>query len=525
MPGWLAFGFLAGVVLVALGGLLVQAPSIETGARQDLEEITRVVRYTLLQAGLSTLLSILLAIPLARALSRRRAFWGRTLLIRLSSISLVIPTMVAVFGIAAVHGRSGWMNQGLGWAGFEQGYTIYGLAGILLAHLFFNLPLATRVFLNTIDALPGETWRLVSQLGLKPGAIFRLVEWPLLRSVIPGIAGLIFMLCFTSFAIVLALGGGPRWSTLEVAIYQAIRFDFDISRGVILALIQIAICLSLVLLFNMSRRSFSFQATPGITVQRPDVDHRGTRLLDAMVIFAALVFLLSPLLAVLTRALNSSFVEVVFAEVFLQALVSSLIISLAAASLALLLALPIAFLHKNLLERSAVRRIVLLEAGHALILVVPPLTLGMGLFLLLRDHFSVFDLGLYLVILINGMLAVPFLLRVLQPAVSSAAQQVDRLSLSLGVHGWTLFRLVYWPHIRRASGFAMALAATLSLGDMGVIALFGTQDLATLPLLIYRLFGAYRMQEAAVVAMLLCLLCFIMFWLIEYLVGGRKHYA
>ena len=182
MPGWLAFAFLSGVILVALGGLLMQAPSIDVGTPGDLEAITRIVRYTLLQASLSTLLSILLAIPLARALSRRRNFWGRTLLIRLSSISLVIPTMVAVFGIAAVHGRSGWINQGLGWLGFEQAYTIYGLAGILLAHLFFNLPLATRVFLNTIDALPGETWRLVSQLGLTPGTIFRQLEWPLLRS-------------------------------------------------------------------------------------------------------------------------------------------------------------------------------------------------------------------------------------------------------------------------------------------------------------------------------------------------------
>ena len=134
-------------------------------------------------------------------------------------------------------------------------------------------------------------------------------------------------------------------------------------------------------------------------------------------------------------------------------------------------------------------------------------------------------MGVYLVILINGMLAVPFALRILQPAIIASAQQVDRLSDSLGVHGWALFKLIYWPHIRRPIAFAAALAATLSMGDMGVIALFGTQDLSTLPLLIYRLFGAYRMQEAAAVAMLLSLLCLILFRSIEFLLGGRSEHA
>ncbi|NIP75463.1 MAG: hypothetical protein GTN90_05530, partial [Xanthomonadales bacterium] len=55
------------------------------------------------------------------------------------------------------------------------------------------------------------------------------------------------MLCFTSFALVLMLGGGPQASTLEVAIYEAARLDFDLARAATLSLIQLAIC-ALVLL-------------------------------------------------------------------------------------------------------------------------------------------------------------------------------------------------------------------------------------------------------------------------------------
>jgi thiamine transport system permease protein len=522
MTGWIAFSSLIGIVLLSLAGLVARAPAIEITQILYSEEIHRIVGNTLLQASLSTLISIILAIPFARALARRRRFWGRGLLIRLSSLSLVIPTMVAVFGIAAVYGRNGWLNTALSALGLENAYSVYGLKGVLIAHVFFNMPLATRVFLNAIDSLPGETWRLASQLGLSPTTLFRHIEWPLLRSVIPGIAGLIFMLSFTSFAIVLALGGGPKWSTLEVAIYQALRFDFDIALGVSLAFVQIVICLGLVFFFSSTRREFRFQTTLQKSDSRPDADRMSTRYIDTVIIGTSAVFLLSPLLAVVINAINPALPKVVLSTTFSHALMSSLIIGMSAALLSMLLSLPIAFLYKDLQSKRSAGLGSLLELGSALILVVPPLTLGMGLFLLLRPFAGISELGLYLVVLVNGLLAVPFVLRILQPAIYASAQQVDRLSASLGIEGWPLFRLIYWPHIRKPVGFALALAATLSLGDMGVIALFGTQDLSTLPLLIYRLFGAYRMEEAAVVAMMLCLLCFALFWCIELVVGGRS---
>jgi len=525
MPGWIAFSSLVGIVLAALGGLLAQATDIPLREIFSDGEISRILRNTLLQAGLSTLLSIALAIPFARALARRPHFPGRRLLIQLSSLSLVIPSMVAVFGIAAVFGRSGWLNQLLSTLGYSQTISIYGLTGILLAHVFFNLPLATRVFLAALESLPGETWRLSRQLGLPPISIFRLIEWPLLRSVIPGIAGLIFMLCFTSFSIVLTLGGGPKWSSLEVAIYQALRFDFDIARGVVLAFVQISSSLMLLAVFSSARRGFSFQNSRDQHSERHDGASRLSRIVDTSIIALLAVFLLSPLLAVLIRGLSPALLPMISNPAFVQAAISSLIISLCAACITMLLSLPIAFLYKNLQDKAKGRWRTLLDTGSSLILVVPPLTLGMGLFLLLRDFGGLSEMGVYLVILINGMLAVPFALRILQPAIIASAQQVDRLSNSLGVRGWALFKLIYWPHIRRPIAFATALAATLSMGDMGVIALFGTQDLSTLPLLIYRLFGAYHMQEAAAVAMLLSLLCLILFRGIEFLLGGRPEHA
>lgn len=64
------------------------------------------IRFTVLQAALSALLSTVLAIPVARALARRR-FVGRGLLVTLLGAPFILPVIVAVLGVLAVFGRAG----------------------------------------------------------------------------------------------------------------------------------------------------------------------------------------------------------------------------------------------------------------------------------------------------------------------------------------------------------------------------------------------------------------------------------
>ena len=120
---------------------------------------------------------------------------------------LALPAIVAALGILALYGRAGYF------AAYRLARSwpdIYGLSGILVAHVFFNLPLATRLFLEALGTVPADQWRLASQLGMGARPAFRLIEWPVLRSALPGIAGLVFMLCITSFTIVLTSAAGRR---------------------------------------------------------------------------------------------------------------------------------------------------------------------------------------------------------------------------------------------------------------------------------------------------------------------------
>lgn len=187
------------------------------------------LRFTLVQAALSAGISCLLAVPVARALARRR-FAGRGLLVTLMGAPFLLPVIVAVLGLLAVFGRSGVVSGALALAGLPP-LSIYGLHGVVLAHVFLNLPLVTRMLLMGWQAIPAERFRLAASLGMPPGAQFRHLERPMLRTVLPGAAVVVFTICLASFAVALTLGGGPGATTVELAIYQALRFDYDPARA------------------------------------------------------------------------------------------------------------------------------------------------------------------------------------------------------------------------------------------------------------------------------------------------------
>jgi thiamine transport system permease protein len=144
----------------------------------------QVLRFTLWQALLSTALSVVPAVFVARALARRR-FRGRELCLLLLSIPLSLPVIVVVFGLTALYGARSFVAP---W------FDLYGLSGILLAHVFFNLPLATRMLLQSLENAPRENHMLAAQLNFSDAMVFRHVDWPILKAALPQIVALIFLL-------------------------------------------------------------------------------------------------------------------------------------------------------------------------------------------------------------------------------------------------------------------------------------------------------------------------------------------
>jgi len=144
---------------------------------------------------------------------------------------------------------------------------------------------------------------------------------------------------------------------------------------------------------------------------------------------------------------------------------------------------------------------------------------------LLSPRVDVFDWVYPIVIAINALMGLPFVIRCLGPAMRQNHARYHRLCLTLGLTGWNRFRFVEWPLLRRPLGLAIGLVAVLAMGDLGVIALFGSTQTSTLALMIYQQLGAYLVPQATVTALLLLLLCLGVFALLERLIGGKTVVA
>ena len=529
LPGLVSLGAVAALVGGAFAGLIAEGARDWDGALSAFDGyMFRVARFTLLQAGLSTLLSVVPALAVARALSRHPAFPGRGLILKLFAVPLALPAIVAAMGGLALFGRAGIFAPVLsllydgGWPG------IYGLSGILVAHVFFNLPLATRLFLEALDTVPTDQWRLASQLGMGASASFRLIEWPVLRAAMPGIAGLVFMLCITSFTIVLTLGGGPAASTLEVAIYQALRFDFDPARAVALTFMQIVLTLAVVIVLTRLGANVTGDANLAVARRRPVAVGSVERTFNALSILLALFLVAGPMAAIVLSGLKADLFRLIGEAGFHRALITSLVLAVLSASLAATTAWSLAAARWAASRRrrrasgdpGLIERV--LDTGASSVLVVPPIVIGAGWFVLLRHVADVFAIAPVMVATVNAVMAMPFALRAIRPAHDTAATRHDRLCESLGVSGWNRLRLIDWPVLRRplATGFAFAMA--LSLGDLGVIALFGSDALKTLPYLLYERMGSYRTADAAGLALLLGLFCLTLILVADWLGRERK---
>ena len=423
----------------------------------------------------------------------------------------LLPAVVAVLGLLAVFGRSGLLNQALTTLGLPP-VSIYGLHGVVLAHVFLNLPLATRMILQGWLAIPAERIRLAQSLGFTPRETYRHLEAPMLREVLPGVVLVVLVICLTSFAVVITLGGGPSATTIELAIYQAVRFEFDLGRASGLAGVQLAIgsLAALAAWFLTRPAGFGAGLDRDLRLTTPaGWRHWG----DVGALAATALFLTLPLGAVLLRGLPG--LADLPASV-LPAAGRSILVAVTSALLATMAALTLAL-------AAARRANSLVELAATLPLATSGLVLGTGLFLLIQPFAPPTALALPVTILVNLALSLPYLYRILLPEARALQADYGRLADSLALTGWPRMRWLVLPRLARPLGFGAGIAAALSMGDLGVIALFAGERQATLPLVVSQLTGAYRMEAAASAALILVTLSFALFWAFD--AGGRRAAA
>ena len=495
-----------GVLCVGVGSIIVLTIHSEYNTLITPYE-RQVIIFTFYQAFLSAGLSLSLAIPISRAIYRND-FFGKKLIISVIGILFVLPILVVILAVINVFGMNGVINQSIGYLGFEK-FSIYGLIGILTGHILINLPFAVRLLISGWSMIPTEHVRLAKQLGFGKRAFFEHIELPMLIKIAPGIFTIIFLYCSLTFSIALVLGGGPSATTVELAIYQAIVFEGDLAAAARLSTFQL-ICLTLLLILSTKFSGNMF--VEQTIVLKNNMRGPRTKLshwLDCFFIGLFCIFIFLPILIIGFKGLENIAIPKID---FILPAINSLIVALIATLINLTISLFLCVLIVD--EKQKVVR-TLFEVGSFSIICISPLVFGTAFFLLLFEYIDISANALLLTGVTNGILMIPISLAILLPGFKRLKARYGKLMTIIGVSRSSELVKFYIPLLKKNIKFSCALVFTLSIGDLGIIVLFSGTEMGTLPMYLYRLIGSYRMDEAYFVAMILLLMAFLSFWIIE----------
>lgn len=484
------------------------------------------VWFTVWQAAVSTALTVLAALPAAYVFARF-TFRGKALLHALTTIPFVLPTVVVAASFSALIGPRGWINEGLktvlkiDYAPIDLQHTIWI---ILLAHVFYNFTIVLRLVGGFWANLDPRLENAARVLGADRRRTFLEVTLPLLKPALLAASLLVFIFDFTSFGVILILGG-PQFNTIETAIYRQTQITLDLPLATALALVQLACTFALTAVYTRLQRraSVPLDLRPRRSVQRPPIT-RGEKTLVFSVVAGILFVLLAPLIALAARSLvdESGFTlshylnlavnprgSVLFVPP-LTALGNSLIFACATLFIALLVgllaaystptSLPAANRRRNLLPdqthsphrpRGLTRPALLsrlamtgawLEPFWLLPLGASAVTLGFGFligFPQLRSSWLLMPLA-------HSLVAFPFVVRTITPALRSIRANLREAARVMGATPWRVWREVDLPIIARALLIGGAFAFSVSMGEFGATAMISRADTPTLPYAIFR---------------------------------------
>lgn len=202
------------------------------------------------QALVSTGVILLTAYCLAKSLpylGHKTRLWTLTI----TNATFSLPTILVVYAVLSIFGQAGWLSKLWGLFGVKYDLSIYGLVGLVLANSYFNIGYAGTALANALDKIPQSLISLSQQNRFSWWQTWRYLEYPYLKATIANLGLMMFMLCFNNFAMLLFLGGGPKYANFEVGIYQALLNEFDFVKASVLAGFQLVF--SLVLIFLLSR--------------------------------------------------------------------------------------------------------------------------------------------------------------------------------------------------------------------------------------------------------------------------------
>jgi thiamine transport system permease protein len=482
--------------------------------------------FTTWQAAASTALTLLFGLPLAYCFAHY-TFPGKTLLRALTTIPFVMPTVVVGSAFTALLGRQGLLNAWLQNL-FHLETPPLQVTGtiwiILLAHAFYNVSVIIRTVGGFWATLSPRLREAAAVLGASPWAIFWRVTLPLLLPSIIAAALLIFLFCFTSFGVVLILGG-IGFATLEVEIYRQAVDLFNLPIAAFLSLVQMVFTFIVMALYTRLQANLTVTLDLFPADHTASTTHRWRRWLLQGLLIASIGLLLLPLITLAWRSFTlgeEGWTWRYYQELTINRRQSAFFVqpivavrnSLLFAATTMMLSLFLGIISAYLLARPRRWLTTILDPLFLLPLGTSAVTLGFGYIIALGSWRT----SLLLTPVAHTLLAMPFVVRTFLPALRAIDPRLREAAAVLGAPPRRVWWAVDAPILLRALLVSATFAFTISLGEFGATLLIYRPDTPTMPVIIYRALtqpGLLNYGQALAMSTILMAVCTVALILIE----------
>ena len=493
--------------------------------------------FTCYQAALSTALTLLLAAPCAFVFARYQ-FAGKSLLLSLATLPFVLPTVVVALAFASLTGKNGILNDllralfSLETAPIQLERT---LAIIIIAHVFYNFAIALRIMTGYWASVGFATEEAARCLGAGAWSVWRDIRLPLIRPALLSAGILVFIFCFTSFGVVLILGG-IRFATLEVQIYYQAVNIFNLPLAAALSIVQILSMLALMTVYTRQQRNLQLRLASSATIARPPRTATEKLAVASCVALISLL-LLSPLVALVARAVLAggkfdlsnfaALAEKSRGSLLFIAPLEAIVNSLRFASLAMVAALLLGIIAASLINRRG-RMARLWDPLFMLPLATSAVTLGFGFIVALDEPPLNLRASWLIIPISHTLVALPFVIRSVLPAMRAIPSSLGEAARVLGAKPHQKLLSIDAPLLGKSIAVGATFAFTVSMGEFGASLFVAQRESVTIPVVIYRLLGDPGLaswRQSLAMSVLLMLVCAGGFMLIERLrVAGAGEF-
>ncbi len=524
----LPFLFILILFYIPLSNLIISGFSL-TGIKNIFFDsyYQKVFIFTLKQAFLSAFYSMIPGVIGGWILANYK-IPGKNIIKAITTVPFVLPSIIVVLGFVFLFGNNGIINRtAMKIFNFDTPpfIILYSFKAIIFAHVFYNSPLFIRIVSSAWEKISYDIVEAAETLGASKFRVFRTAVLPQIVPSIIAAFSLVFILCFMSFAIVLVLGGGPKYTTIEVEIYRLAKINLDINSACSLAIIQSAVTVSFLFIYSFFQKktAVKFQGDYYVRSEKYKSKSILRKIVIALFFIFLLIIVIMPLLMIIIESfkykINPLAQESIygfkwylktFSELGIMPVINSLVIASANAITTVLVSIiALSFAKRKLIFSKSI-----IETFFIITIGISSIIISLSYMKFMADY----RINIYPVLMViaaHSVLFLPLVFKTISLFYDKIDNSIIESAESIGAGKLRIFFTIELPFIKKGIITGAVLAFALSMGEINSTLMLASEGFTTIPVAIYRLIGAYNFNQACAVGAILIIISAVSFFIID----------